>query len=746
MQGSVLGDITAIMYMLAFLFGGLFISGKIFRRESIGVRLLLGGVLGIFMLQWLPAVFSLFMGFTMNSHMLAFGTLALLVLATGLVIKQNSAFNLKDIKITKGSFWVGALGVLILLVYFVILDSHTIPTVKDNIHTGQSTYGDMNMHLGFITSIANQGMFPPEYSILPGAKLCYPFLCDTVSSSLYLMGSSLRLAYMLPMMVAMTLVTGGFYLLAKSWLKDRSKATVAFVLFFLCGGFGFMYFMDGLKLDTSNFDRIFTAFYETPTNLVNEGNIRWVNVIADMLIPQRATLFGWAMLFPTLLVLYKAVFEDKKNYFLICGVLAGGLPMIHTHSFLALGFICVSWFIWNLGSNMLKDGGCEKLNLKAKTAIKIAVILAAIPTLLSALSAFLTLWANDPNVLEEEVRIYYTAMPAVCFLIGLVVSGAFLFVLNLINGRFKQLAQTWLVFLVLTLVLAVPQLLTWTFNQVKDGSMLKGHFNWGNLNDKYIWFYVKNIGVVALLAVPALWASRKTLFKTAAPALLIFYVAEFIVFQPNVYDNNKLLYVSYALVACVVASYMVDIYRTMAKNNIGGRQIIAAVTIFACTYSAVLTLQREMVSDYVLYDKNHVAAAEYIDENAPTDAVILTDDRHNNSVASLAGRNIVCGAGSFLYYHGLDYSQHKTNAMLIYMDPAKYQHLIQQYKIDYIMVSDYEKGSYNEFYKANAGQYPGYSSWLDESAIAGLYPLVYQNGTVHIYAVSKRAGNITNSY
>ena len=62
---------------------------------------------------------------------------------------------------------------------------------------------------------------------------------------------------------------------------------------------------------------IFTGFYKTPTNLGDKG-IRWVNVIADMLLPQRATLFGWAVLFAALFLLYRGRFVDaiqaKRRY------------------------------------------------------------------------------------------------------------------------------------------------------------------------------------------------------------------------------------------------------------------------------------------------------------------------------------------------------------------------------------------------------------------------------------------------
>ena len=76
-------------------------------------------------------------------------------------------------------------------------------------------------------------------------------------------------------------VASGVYLFFEDWFKRADKAVLAFVLFFIGGGFGFAYFMDGLRVDPYNFTRIFTEFYETPTNLVGE-NVRWVNVIADM--------------------------------------------------------------------------------------------------------------------------------------------------------------------------------------------------------------------------------------------------------------------------------------------------------------------------------------------------------------------------------------------------------------------------------------------------------------------------------
>lgn len=98
-----------------------------------------------------------------------------------------------------------------------MLTGHTLSAGEGlSLHSGQSTYGDMNMHLGFITSIAKQQIFPPEYSILPGTKLAYPFLSDSISSSLYLFGTSLRVAYLVPMYAALAQVFFGMYAVAKT--------------------------------------------------------------------------------------------------------------------------------------------------------------------------------------------------------------------------------------------------------------------------------------------------------------------------------------------------------------------------------------------------------------------------------------------------------------------------------------------------------------------------------------------------
>ncbi len=51
---------------------------------------------------------------------------------------------------------------------------------------------------------------------------------------------------------------------------------------------------------------IFTEFYKTPTNNT-ELNLRWVNIISDMMIPQRTFLAGLSVVTPSILLLKEAL-------------------------------------------------------------------------------------------------------------------------------------------------------------------------------------------------------------------------------------------------------------------------------------------------------------------------------------------------------------------------------------------------------------------------------------------------------
>lgn len=635
-------EFAALLYLLVFAASGVCVSGLVFRGDRPVLRLWLGLVAGLVMLMWFPALFAFISGSFDIWAQLAALVLALILGAVCLRLGGRPRLSLAG----ERRFLLSILP-LVLIGWVLMLNHVIVPASDGSLHSGQSTYGDMCMHLGIISSISVQQSFPPEYSLLPGTAIGYPFLCDSVSSTFYTLGAGLRFSALLPAMYAYLLVVAGAYMLFEVWLGRGGAATLALYLFFVGGGFGFAYFFDLSEAGGGGISQILSGFYTTPTNYTDKG-IYWVNPIADMLVPQRATLFGWALLFPCLHLLYRAAILDEHRLFLPLGVLAGCLPLVHTHSFLALGVISLVLLIANCLS------------------------------------------------LRGGLRLF------LCY--GLIAA-----------------------------VLAAPQLLCFTFKQAASGSFLRLHWNWVNDKDSWLWFYVKNMGLIFLLMPPALACARRESRLFFAGGALLWLICELVVFQPNLYDNNKLIFVSYALMCGLTAEFMAKVWTALREGALRrAAPVLAAFTLTACFLSGGLTLAREYVSGdhlglggwvesgYQVVSAQQRRLAEYVSENTEPDAVFATATNHNNAIAMLTGRSIVCGAGTFLYYHGLDYQPREAALKLVYEQPAEWlDFYAQEYGIDYLLVSSHERGSWA----------------VDEENFAAELDCVYSDGDLALYSL-----------
>ncbi|MBQ8506369.1 MAG: hypothetical protein IJ466_02930 [Clostridia bacterium] len=643
---------VGILLLCAFLVCGVAVADALFSRKSGFVRLWLGLCTGLMMMMWLPVPFAYLMDFTLAAQVLALACAAAIAAVLSWRCGRFRAWKNPKLLPGAGQRFLGdmpgwiplALVVPMTVLTGYLLFTHTLQVQDGALHVGQSTYGDLCLHLGIATGMRNAS-FPPDYTILPGALLGYPFLADSMVTTMLLGGSGLAFSFVLTGTLMAALVFTGFVIFAWELTHRRAAVVLAFVFMFFNGGLGFLYTLDGVAKDSTMLQNVFTGFYQTPTNMP-DLNLRWVNVVCDMMVPQRTLLCGWMLLLPALYMLVNAVKEEKKGYFIFLGIWAGLMPMAHTHSFFGLGLMSIGV----MAHRLLRSGDRKKTFL--------------------------------------------------CFLTyGLI-----------------------------AVALAAPQLLTWTFPQTIGGASSSGslslRFNWvnnqgnGELIDGYFWFWVKNVGPIYLLMVPAALSAKKgsLLRSLSIGALVIYTVAELIQFQPNPYDNNKLFYVAYMLMMPVLALFLLRLWERL--RGIPGRTMLACLLIGANTLSAGLSMAREVVSDYQLFSASEVEAAEYIEENLPEKAVLLTGDQHNNAVAALTGRYIVCGTGSYLYYHGIDYSAQRDAMQRMLAAPGENTALFDQYNVDYIYISDYER------YNFGADE-----EWFEEYCYK-----VFDNGSVKIYA------------
>lgn len=642
------------LYLFVYLIAGVCIVSWQLPRQRMPYRLWLGLCLGLMMMMWLPALAAFVMRFTLAAHWAAL--LVLLFLAAlarlGRAPQPPRPFDQADRAQAK-ALLVTALPMTVLGVF--LLSTHTLRPENGALYVGQSTYGDLPLHLGIISSLRGAAL-PAEYSILPGQQLSYPFLADSLSTSFLLMGASLRMSVLIPGALMMALTFSGFMLLALRMADSRRSAVLAFYLLFLNGGLGFIYAMDmaGVSLgQTGNHQlqmgtwlerlrNILDGWYQTPANHAEftTYNLRWSNIVADLLVPQRTFLAGWSMLMPCLYLLYDGLQADVRDsrQFLLLGIWAGALPLVHTHSFLALALLSAGWLIWDV--------------FKKRS---------------------LTAWA-----------VYVAAAGA----------------------------------------LALPQLILFTFRQAgASGHFLRFQFNWvngaGGMKDAYLFFYLKNIGLPFLILLCALFEKRRRF--VFAGAFIIFIAAECIRFQPNEYDNNKLLYVWYALVSVPVAEYAFALWDRL--RGLRARPLIAAVTLFCFFLSGTLALAREANSNYMMFSPNDVEAARWIEANTEQDALFMSGTQHINPVSALAGRRIVCGPALWLYYHGFALDERERDIRAFYQSAAPDPAIARRYKAQYVLLSPSERADYG----------------ADAERFGGAFDKVFENDEIAIFRVREAA-------
>ncbi len=658
----------SIVYLGLFLMAGVWIIRCLLPRLTPLVRGYIGVSLGVLLLMWLPALWAYAVAFTLFAHWLSLATLGGLCL---IAFWQRDKRPLRrfDDKQRKQLTRLCIMVIPLMILSAYLQYTHCIRLADDGTyHVGQSTYGDLSLHLAVTTSIEN-AQFPLHNSLMIDETMAYPYLSDSIATSMLMLGQSLPMAMSFTGTLMMTLVYTGYALLCMQLCKRVAAQYLAFYLLFFNGGLGFLWTLSTNVTGVTNslwtnLETTMTGFYQTPTNQPDPYNLRWVNIICDMLLPQRGILGGWTMLMPCLNLLLPPFAHRKKpnaRTMIILGVFAGALPLIHTHSYLALGLLSI--------------GMC-------------------------AYTVF-----TAPK--EERFAVF----------------------------------RPWLIYGVIAAALSFPQLFLFTFVQATNSShFLRFQFNWCNnrnnqgLVDNYFWFYIKNIGFPYLLILLSLMERKpkndltlsQPLYQKrmlACGAFLIYAVAEFIIFQPNEYDNNKLFYVWFLLCLPAAADYAMDLFDRL--RGIAGRKVIAMLCLICLFLSAGLTVARECVSDYYAYSAIDIQTAEWVKENTPEHSIFLTGNQHLNPISSLAGRTILCSSDSYLYYHGFDTTSRRIQIAAFFADPVSQASFLEEYDVDYIYISPYERNS----------------DWfdVDEAQIESLYPLVYESsgGINRIFAVKE---------
>src|SRR5260370_21292214 len=243
----------------------------------------------------------------------------------------------------------------------------------DGIYTGVlNNYGALPFHLSVITRFAWGENFPPEDPTFAGVRFTYPFITDFISAMFVRAGASLRDSLFIENYIIGVALVGVLHRFGQQLLRNRTAALLTPVLVILNGGFGWAMFFSDVNQSEGGVFGVLRHLSHSYTILpeVVQG-WRWGNAVTSLLVPQRGFLLGiplaaivftqwWAAMQNAKSKVQSAKGKETRSSkkpmpissqpgtslfalgslpsrrMLATGAVAGLLPLIHAHSFIAV--------------------------------------------------------------------------------------------------------------------------------------------------------------------------------------------------------------------------------------------------------------------------------------------------------------------------------------------------------------------------------------------------------------------------
>ena len=235
------------------------------------------------------------------------------------------------------------------ILFAYLVDGYALKPIHGAWYSIDYGWADIHYHLGLITNFAQRGFSAitndPFYH---GQALQYPLVLDLITSLFVRLGVSLRWSLIIttyPLFVALTVA-----LCATGYLITRDKRAAALVpwLYYLYGG-AYAWVKVGHALSSGS--SVWHIFTSPLANLLRgpEDGVYLTNPISDFLFPQRTILLGLlvGLVIMGLLVGKGPQLPNVKRSLAI-GLLLACLPIIHTHTLIAMGVVVAVFAIRDL--------------------------------------------------------------------------------------------------------------------------------------------------------------------------------------------------------------------------------------------------------------------------------------------------------------------------------------------------------------------------------------------------------------
>ncbi len=272
---------------------------------------------------------------------------------------------------------LGTTGPLIAAVGFVVLLALAFGRVVvesgGSISTGYvNNLGDLPFHFQVTMSFAEGANFPPEDPTYAGTGFAYPYMADFLGAMFVGLGTSLAEAYFIENLILGLALVAILYRFTVVLTSDRLAAWIAPLLVLLSGGFGFVLLLGDVGSSEQGLLDVLGALPRDYT-ISGEGPFRWGNAITTLLVTQRSLLFGLPLALMVFILLWRLVHEDAgpgMRTAAAAGILTGGLPLVHAHSFVVV--IGTAFFI-GLFFRQWRDGKTRPWAVYVVAALALAL-------------------------------------------------------------------------------------------------------------------------------------------------------------------------------------------------------------------------------------------------------------------------------------------------------------------------------------------------------------------------------------
>lgn len=228
-------------------------------------------------------------------------------------------------------------------------------------------------------------------------------------------------------------------------------------------------------------------------------------------------------------------------------------------------------------------------------------------------------------------------------------------------GKSLPIIKNYLILGITAIVLGVPQLFPF-MNRLQAESFIKIAPLWTGMTDLSrnfftMWFYGLGLFFILSMCVGWFFMSRSRILLYL-PSVAVFFIANFVWYQPWHMDNTKVFNAGWMPLASAVAS--LSLLRIGKSVRILG-PLVAIALFIGSIASGCLAVYGAALNGYPLWPIRDYPYefAKFIRMHTEPKSVWITDSWHAHPVTNLAGRQTLAGYGGWLVSHGLSDSERK---------------------------------------------------------------------------------------